>query len=78
LTEADLVQSLCVGKLAATTEQANAILSYLFIETDPRLIVSCAIEAGSNVSQANRLYLSTLEHASPRSPMWESAVRELL
>lgn len=78
LREADLAQSLRAGELAAQTDQANAILSYLFIETEPRLIASCALEVGSDVATANRLYLITLDHASPGSPTRESAIKDIL
>jgi len=78
LRETDLAQSLRAGKFAAQTDQANAILSYLFVETEPRLIISCALEVGSDIATANRLYLKTLKHASPRSPMRESAIKDIL
>jgi len=70
----DLAESLCHGKLAAKTDQANAVLGYLFVETDPRLIATCALEVGATVAQANQLYLDTLEHQAPRCPQWERAV----
>lgn len=71
----DLVKSLCFGRLAGKTEQANAVLGYLFVETEPRLIATCALEVGSSLPSANQLYLDTLAHHAPRCPHWEHAVQ---
>jgi hypothetical protein len=78
LSAQDVAQSLCFGKLCAKTGQANALLAYLFVETEPRLIATCAREVGSSLVNANQLYLDTLAHHAPRCPQWERAVQELL
>lgn len=71
----DLAESLCIGRLVGKTEQANALLGYLFVETEPRLIATCALEVGSSLLRANQLYLDTLAHHAPRCPQWEHAVQ---
>ncbi|MBK9441506.1 MAG: hypothetical protein IPN53_09405 [Comamonadaceae bacterium] len=70
----DLADSLRVGRLSAKSGQASAALGYLFVETDPRLIASCAFEVGTSLANASLLYLDTLDHQAPRSPQWEQAV----
>ena len=74
----DVVQSLRLGRLSGRSDAANAVLGYLFIEMEPRVIANCALEAGCALHSANLLYLDTLDHASPRSPQWEVAVEGLL
>lgn len=76
--EQDVLASLQEGSLSAATEQANALLSYLFVEIDPRLILQCAEEAGASASDANRLYADTIAHNSPRCVKWESSLEFLL
>jgi hypothetical protein len=71
----DLAESLSVGRLSAKTERANAVLGYLFVETEPRLIAACVQEVGSSMDNANRLYLETLDHQVPRCPLWERVFR---
>lgn len=78
LSAQDLAESLCFGKLSAKTVQANALLAFLFVETEPRLIATCAHEVGTSLVNANQLYLDTLAHQAPRCPLWEHAVQELL
>lgn len=74
----DLVVSLCAGRLAAGSPQANAVLSYLFIEIEPRLIITCALEVGASWASVHALYGDTLAHAAPQSRQWESSVKGLL
>lgn len=74
LSAQDVTESLRVGRLAAKTAQANAVLGYLFVETEPRLIAACALESGTSLACAHQLYLDTLDHQAPRSPQWESAI----
>lgn len=78
LTESDVVNSLKNGYLSAQTEKANAVLSGLFVEVEPRLIVRCALEAESTVGLANLLYLDTLAREAPKCPLWESSIEFLL
>ena len=74
LSAQDVAESLRVGRLSAKTPQANAVMGYLFVEIEPRLIAACALESGSSVAHAHQLYLDTLNHQAPRSPQWERAV----
>lgn len=80
LQEAQLVRALRSGKLAdANLEpEAAALISYLFVELEPRTIANCVLEAGSTLRQANELYIDSLSKSSPRSIQWEQAVEHLL
>jgi len=78
LQPVDIERSLCNGRLSARSEDANAVLGYLFVEIEPRVIATCAVEAGCSIVHANQLYLNTLAHLSPRSPQWEATVEGLL
>lgn len=51
---------------------------YLFIETSPRLILKCALEAGVDAPGANLLYEHTLSRSMPRVAEWQRAVEFLL
>jgi hypothetical protein len=80
LTEAQLAEALRFGTVAPLTASptAAALLRYLFVELDPRLIVLCAYEAGTDVAHANLLYQENLRHAMPRVPAWEQSIEFLL
>lgn len=71
----DVASSLTSGRLSASTKEANAILSALFIETAPRLILRCAREEGASLESMNQLYQETLAQGEMRSPEWESALQ---
>lgn len=62
----------------ADSPMAAALVSYLFVELDPRLIASCANQAGASVALANVLYEESLRNAMPRVAAWEQAVAHLL
>ncbi len=74
----DLIDSLRQGELRAASPKAAAVLSYLFVEVEPRLVMKCAVESGSTLMMANRLYLCTIQEGAPRSAPWESSVKDLL
>ncbi len=74
----DLAGSLAHGEIRAASAQAAAILSYLFIEVEPRLVMRCAMEAGATLPIANQLYSDTLKSGVPRSALWESSVMDIL
>lgn len=74
----DLASSLALGELRASSAKASAILSYLFVEVEPRLVMQCAREAGSSLPKANQLYLSTVQGGAPRSALWETSVKDVL
>lgn len=80
LSIAQLAKALREGSIGATADSptAAALVGYLFIEIDPRLISLCAREAGSDVSHANMLYQETLRHHLPRVAAWEKAMEYLL
>lgn len=71
----DVALSLTLGRLSASTKEANAILSALFIETAPRLILRCAREEGASLDAVRQLYQETLAQGEMRSPEWESAMQ---
>lgn len=74
----DLIESLSQGELRAASPKAAAILSYLFVEVEPRLVMRCAMESGSSLPMANQLYSDTIKGGAPRSALWESSVKALL
>lgn len=71
----DVALSLMSGRLSASTKEANAILSALFIETAPRLILRCAREEGASLDAVRQLYQETLTQGEMRSPEWEGATQ---
>ena len=80
LTVDQLAGALRAGSVDALADAptAAALVTSLFVETDPRLIVLCAYEAGTDVDHANMLYLESVRHAMPRVDAWEKSVRFLL
>lgn len=74
----DFASSLRSGRLSASTKEANAILSALFTETAPRLILRCAREEGASLEATMQLYQETLTQGEMGSPEWESAMQGLL
>ncbi len=80
LTEAQLADALRAGSVAplADSPTAAALLRYLFVELEPRLIVLCAYEAGTDVAHANMIYQENLQNAMPRVPAWEKSIEFLL
>lgn len=80
LTTGQLAASLRAGSAAALAESsaASALVRYLFVEVEPRLIVLCARQAGADVQQAHQLYLENLRHGMPAVRAWEQAVAYLL
>jgi ribosome-binding ATPase YchF (GTP1/OBG family) len=81
----NLQEVLRAGKLSVVSDQkAVAVLSYLFVELDPQLIVRCANEATEErsrrmaIKKANELYEDTVRRRVPRSIEWERSVMHLL
>ncbi|WP_082516723.1 hypothetical protein [Acidovorax sp. Leaf78] len=67
----DVALSLTSGRLSAATKAANDILSGLFAEVEPRLILRCAQEEGAALEAVQRLYEETVVQGCVRSPEWE-------
>ena len=78
VSPSDLIESLSQGGLRAASPKAAAILSYLFIEVEPQLVMRCAMESGSSLLKANQLYSDTIKGGAPRSALWESSIKALL
>lgn len=80
LTTEQLAASLRAGSAAAlaASPAASALVRYLFVEVEPRLIAACARQAGAGLQLANQLYEENLRHAMPRVRAWEQAVAHLL
>ena len=80
LSEAQLTRSLRDGSVRgiADSPAAAALVSYLFVEVEPRLIAQCASDAGASLAQADLLYQESLRDGLPRVPAWEQAVVHLL
>lgn len=69
----DVALSLTSGRLSASTKEANDILSGLFVEVEPRLILRCAREEGAGPDEVKRLYQETVHGGCMRVPDWEKA-----
>lgn len=79
LTVEQLTNALRAGSINAIDSPTSAaVVSYLFVELDPRLIVLCAYEAGSDVAHANMIYQESLLNAMPRVHAWEKSIEYIL
>ena len=80
LTIEQLSKALRAGSADAITDSptAAALVSYLFVELDPRLIVLCAYEAGTDVAHANMIYQESLSRSMPRVHAWEKSIQYML
>ena len=79
LTREQLMSAIRAGYLAAIQQpEAAALVTYLFVELEPSLIVRCVREAGSDLRHAHDLYEDTIRAKAPRSPNWERSVEHLL
>jgi ABC-type amino acid transport substrate-binding protein len=80
LTAEQLAQALRAGSVDALHDEptAAALVAYLFVELNPRLIALCAFEADTDVAHAHQLYQEGLLHAMPRVAAWENAIQYLL
>lgn len=75
-----LAAALRAGKLDVLSDSpsAAACISYLFVETEPRLIALCAYESGTDLDHANSLYEDLLRRSMPRVPEWEAVMQRFL
>jgi hypothetical protein len=63
--------------IAGISETAGAIITSLFTESTPNLIMRCIKEAGATIESAHALYLETTKEWY-RCSEWEEAVQHLL
>jgi hypothetical protein len=74
-----LSRALKEGTLSAVDSATSAnVLTYLFVELEPQLIIRCVNELRSGLILANWLYKETVMSNAPPSPAWEKAVQHLL
>jgi hypothetical protein len=78
LSTEHLMTALQSGSIQSLPLEAGSLISYLFVETKPELIMGCAFEARASVDQIQSLYKETLGHQLPRVPSWERAVAHWL
>lgn len=79
LTTAELAEALKAGRLSVIHRQESlALVSYLFVELDPQLILRCVQHLRSGLLKANELYADTLKSSAPRALHWERSVAHLL
>lgn len=79
LTKVELAQALKAGRLSAIHRQESlALVSYMFVELDPQLILRCVQHLRSGLVKANELYEDTLNSNAPRALNWERSVAHLL
>lgn len=74
----DLQRALMTGSLREVASQPAAILSYMFVELDPQLILRCVNELRVGLPKADQLYHEALKANVPRSEKWERAVAHLV
>lgn len=77
LSSAQLATVLRTASLDSLIESPTAagVVSYLFVEIEPRVIALCAYEAGTDLCHANALYESLLRYSMPRVAAWEEYVK---
>lgn len=80
LSAAQLATALRAGSVAPLRDdpRAAALVSSLFVDASPDLILRAALEAAAPVSAVQRLYQETQADHLPRVPEWEEAVECLL
>lgn len=81
LTTGQLAAALRAGsvhELEAESPTAAALVSSLFVELAPPLIMGCAMEAGAELAQVQRLYEESLADGMPPVPRWQDSVGALL
>lgn len=77
VSAADVIASLRAGRLSAATKAANDILSAIFVEFEPRVIMRCAQEEQIALTSVHQLYLDTLRAGVIAVPEWEAAFKAL-
>lgn len=77
VTERDVALSLITGELSGASKAANEILTGIFVELEPRLILRCAKEEGASLELLWRLYQEILTLGNVQSPTWEQAHEHL-
>lgn len=78
VTDKDLTESLLSGIIVGNSPTARAIISQLFIEVAPSLVMRCVKEVDASVERAQMLYEKALESGVVRNPAWEQSVRGAL
>lgn len=78
ITAADVRNTLLSGKVVAATENAQAILHSVFIETEPQLLMRAAVESGIDLQRLHCLYQETLASGMSTHPHWERLFGEML
>jgi hypothetical protein len=77
VSAADVVASLHAGHLCAASKAANEILSALFVEVEPRLILRCAAQEQVAASKVQKLYEDTVRVGLMPVPEWEKTMGAL-
>lgn len=80
LTEGQLADALRAGSVQglASSPVAAALVSSLFAELSPSLILACAVEARADMAQVQRLYEESLADGMPPVERWQETVGGLL
>ena len=80
MTREHLVRVLTTGTLSSLPDgdPAKSILHWLFLETEPYLIVMSVHEAGSNPRTANMLYEELVRDGQHRVHDWEESVQYMI
>lgn len=80
LTAGQLALAMRQGSLQPLTDSpsAAALVSSLFIDLPPGLILQAGAQAKADVSQLDKLYVATLAASMPRARAWEKAIEHML
>lgn len=80
LTADQLALALRKGSVASLSDSphAAALISGLFAELSPQLILHAAAEAKADLAHVEQLYRESLAASMPRVASWEHAVEHML
>lgn len=80
LTPEQLAAALRSGSAhnSTTSPAAAALISSLFAELSPDLILQCAAEAAADIHHVNHLYREALADALPPVRVWEASVEHFI
>ncbi|TAL86964.1 MAG: hypothetical protein EPN69_11825 [Rhodanobacter sp.] len=80
LTAGQLALAMQQGSLESLAESpsAAALVSSLFIDLPPGMILQAGAEAKADIKQLDKLYAATLAASMPRARAWEKTIEHML
>lgn len=74
VSEKDVAASLQSGHFSASSKAGKEILSAMFLEVDPSLIIKAAAQTQASLSSVMKLYMESLEMGLMPNSEWERHV----